>query len=250
MTFKPCLLVPCYNHGATLVALFERVRGHGVPVFVVDDGSDEATRRELERLAAAEPLLRLFRHPVNLGKGAAAMRAMREAAAAGFSHGLQVDADGQHDPDDVPRFFDLARACPDAVICGRPLYDESVPRARLYGRYLTHFWVWVETLSFAIADSMCGYRCYPLAPTIELIAGGLIPLRMDFDTAIVVRLYWRGLPVRNLPTRVTYPPGGISHFDALADNVRISKMHTRLVLGMLPRIPLLLWRRLRRPSPR
>ncbi|WP_028534765.1 glycosyltransferase family 2 protein [Paludibacterium yongneupense] len=248
MRFLPCLLIPCYNHGSTIAATIERLREYGYPIFLVDDGSDEVSRLELERVAAREPLLRLIRHPRNLGKGAAVMRAMREAHAAGHSHGLQVDADGQHALQDVPRFFELARRHPDTVVCGRPVYDDSVPRARLYGRYLTHFWVWVETLSFAIGDSMCGYRCYPLAPAVALIARGRIPLRMDFDSAMIVRLYWMGLPVRNLATRVIYPAGGLSHFDALRDNLRISKMHALLFCGMLPRIPMLLWRRLRRSA--
>ncbi|WP_198019636.1 glycosyltransferase family 2 protein [Pseudogulbenkiania sp. MAI-1] len=245
MSFSPCLVIPCYNHGRSMAAVLARLTPFGLPVWVVDDGSDAATRRELERLAAAEPLLHLHRLPVNGGKGAAVMHGMRLAHRAGFSHALQVDADGQHALDDVPRFLALAQARPAAVIAGQPVYDASVPKARLYGRYLTHFWVWVETLSFAIGDSMCGFRCYPLAATVSLIERVAIPTRMDFDIEIIVRLYWEGLEVVNLPTRVTYPADGLSHFDALADNVRISRMHTRLFFAMLPRAPALLRRRLK-----
>ena len=157
-------------------------------------------------------------------------------------HALQIDADGQHDVADVPRFLAAARAAPEAMICGRPVYDDSVPRARLYGRYLTHAFVWLETLSFQIQDSMCGFRLYPLGETCAEIARAPFPSRMDFDTEAAVRLFWRGVPVHNLPTRVIYPENGLSHFRMLRDNVRITAMHARLVLGMLPRAPRLIWR--------
>jgi len=136
-----------------------------------------------------------------------------------------------------------ARQHPDSLISGQPVYDDSVPKSRLYGRYVTHFWVWVETLSFSIRDSMCGFRVYPLKPCLALMAKHRLGLRMDFDTEIMVRLYWQGTRSRFLPTRVTYPADGVSHFDAVKDNIKISWMHTRLFFGMLPRIPFLLRQR-------
>lgn len=244
MTIRPCLIIPCYNHGPTMAAVLERVLPLGLAVYVVDDGSDSPTRGTLESLAQRHPQVCLHRLPVNQGKGGAVMQGMRLAHQAGYTHALQVDADGQHDLNDVGRFLDLAVRHPEAVIAGCPVYDSSVPKARLYGRYLTHVWVWIETLSFSIADSMCGFRCYPLAPTVALIDSVPIPRRMDFDIEIIVRLYWAGLSVINLPTRVTYPAGGLSHFDAWRDNLRISRMHARLAFGMLWRAPRLLWRRL------
>jgi predicted LPLAT superfamily acyltransferase len=242
--FSPCLLIPIYNHKDAIGATVAALAPYGLPIYVVDDGSDQATRATLARLAAHEPLIRLHRLAVNSGKGAAAMAGMRLALADGHSHALQIDADGQHNPADVPRFLACARAMPQAVVAGKPVYDDSVPRGRLYGRYITHFWVWIETLSFAIGDSLCGFRLYPLAATCALIERVALPTRMDFDTEIIVRLFWDGLPVQNLETRVTYPAGGLSHFDMWRDNLRISAMHTRLTLGMLPRLPRLLWRHL------
>lgn len=244
MSFAPCLLIPIYNHRESIGRTVERLAPHGLPILVVDDGSDAATQEVLTALAAAQPLVRLYRLPENGGKGAAVMHGMRAAQRAGFSHALQIDADGQHDAADVPRFLALGAAHPEAVICGRPIYDESVPKGRLYGRYVTHFWVWIETLSFAIGDSMCGFRLYPLAAACALIDAVRIPTRMDFDTAIAVRLYWRGVRFENLPTRVHYPADGVSHFDLWRDNLRITRMHTRLFFAMLPRLPLLLWRKL------
>ena len=242
--FRPCCVIPIYDHGATIRALVAALDAHGLPIYVVDDGSGEATQAELARVRGEFPRVRLSRLPRNRGKGAAVMHGMRAARADGMTHALQIDADGQHDPGDVPRFVARAAARPDAVICGQALFDHSIPKARFYGRYLTHFMVWIETLSFAIRDSMCGFRLYPLAAAGELIDQGVIPPRMDFDTAMVVHLAWRGAPIENLPTRVIYPAGGISHFRMLRDNLRLSRMHALLVIGMLVRLPLLLRRKL------
>lgn len=244
--YNPCLLIPIYNHKDSIARTVERLHVHQLPIIIVDDGSDAATRAVLAELAANSPEIRLFRLERNSGKGAAVMYGMREALALGYTHALQIDADGQHDTADVPKFIASSRARPEAVICGKPVYDASVPKGRLYGRYITHFWVWVETLSFAIGDSMCGFRLYPLASTCALIDEVTIPTRMDFDIAIVVHLAWRGLRFVNIPTRVTYPSDGVSHFDVLRDNVRITRMHTGLFFGMLPRLPLLLRRKLAR----
>ncbi|MDT8388846.1 MAG: glycosyltransferase [Thiogranum sp.] len=244
MRFKPCIVIPYYNHGATIGDMVARLSSYNLAVFIVDDGSDIATATALQELAAHQPLVNLSRLPENRGKGAAVMHGMRAAYRGGFTHALQIDADGQHDCNDVEHFLAAGRARPGAVICGKPIYDQSVPRMRLYGRYLTHVWVWIETLSFAIDDSMCGFRLYPLSLVIPLIDDIRISRRMSFDIEILVRLLWRGAPVENLATRVIYPKDGISHFDLVRDNLRISLTHTRLVFGMLLRSPRLLGRRL------
>lgn len=243
LTFSPCVLIPCYNHGVMMSRVLARLQPFGLPCIVVDDGSDDATRDELARLAAENSNLALIRLPVNAGKGAAVLRGMQAAADAGFSHAVQVDADGQHDIEDIPGLLALAKEHPTALISGQPIYDGSIPRSRLYGRWVTHVWVWIETLSLQLKDSMCGFRVYPVAPTLQLAQRVTLGKRMDFDTEVMVRLYWQGNTSYFIPTRVTYPLDGLSHFDALKDNLRISRMHTRLFFGMLPRIPSLLLRR-------
>lgn len=243
VTFAPCVVIPCYNHGAMMPQVLARLRSCNLPCIVVDDGSDAPTRRVLEQLAAQEPGLTLIRLTENAGKGAAVIRGLQAAAAAGFSHAVQVDADGQHAIEDIPQLLALAQAHPAALISGRPVYDDTIPRSRLYGRWITHIWVWIETLSLQLKDSMCGFRVYPIAPTLQLAQRVALGKRMDFDTEVMVRLYWQGNDSHFVATRVTYPADGLSHFDALKDNCRISWMHTRLFLGMLPRIPSLLFRR-------
>ena len=244
MSFTACILIPIFNHGRSIGATVKRLTPFALPIFIVDDGSDLETQQVLAQLSVDFPLVRLFRLPQNSGKGAAVMHGMREALAAGFSHALQIDADGQHDTNDVPRFLRMGEANPLALICGKPVYDDSVPKARLYGRYITHFWVGVETLSGAVVDSMCGFRLYPLVASCALINRVQLHTRMEFDIEILVRLAWDGLEFKEIDTRVVYPEDGVSHFDMWRDNLRISKMHTRLTCGMLLRFPLLLARKL------
>ncbi|WP_343722963.1 glycosyltransferase family 2 protein [Herbaspirillum seropedicae] len=246
---RTAVVIPVFDHEHAIGAVVAAVRSHGLPCILVDDGCSPGCAAVLRQLAAADPqAITLLVHPHNQGKGGAVMTGLRHAAAAGYTHALQIDADGQHDSADIPRFLATSQAAPQAVINGRPVYDESVPKGRLYARYLTHVWVWINTLSLEIVDSMCGFRLYPLAPTLQLIDRTTIGRRMDFDTEILVRLYWRGLRVHNLATRVRYPADGVSHFQVWLDNVLISRMHARLFLGMLLRAPLLLgrscWRRL------
>ncbi|MBA5205827.1 glycosyltransferase family 2 protein [Pectobacterium aroidearum] len=240
--FLPCVVIPCYNHGAMMASVLVRLAPLALPVFIVDDGSDAATQHVLAQLAAEHDGVTLIRLAHNSGKGAAVVRGIEAAAQAGFSHALQVDADGQHQIEDAPLLLDEAKTHPHCLISGRPRYDASVPKSRLYGRYVTHVWVWIETLSLSIKDSMCGFRVYPVDATVSLLSRKSLGRRMDFDTEIMVRLYWAGTPSRFIETAVTYPENGLSHFDALHDNLRISWMHTRLFFGMLPRIPVLLIR--------
>ena len=239
---NPCAVIPVYNHEGPLPAVVARLRQNGLPCLLVDDASSPACAAVIDRLAEQDAV-HLLRLPHNQGKGGAVMAGLREARRLGFSHALQVDADGQHDLDAIADFLAAARQMPDALICGYPQYDASVPKGRLYARYLTHVWVWINTLSLAIRDSMCGFRIYPLAPTLALIDTVAIGKRMDFDTDILVRLAWRDQPMRWLPVRVHYPADGLSHFRLWRDNALISSMHAKLFFGMLLHAPLILYRR-------
>ena len=125
---------------------------------------------------------------------------------------------------------------------GRPVFDESAPKLRLYGRMFSQLGAWVETLSLAIEDPLCGFRCFPLDATIRLIDEFPMGDRMDFDPEIAVRLYWEGLDIVSVPTAVRYHEGGLSHFAVGYDTWLIARAHARLIAGMLLRIPSLLRR--------
>src|SRR5690606_40040504 len=216
-------------------------------VFIIDDGSVEPAKSAISGLHDPKGGVTVHRRDENGGKGVAVMEGFRLAAAEGFTHVLQVDADGQHDLNALPAIIEIARIHPNSLVSGEPVYDLTVPLSRKFGRWITHLWVWLETLSTEITDSMCGYRVYPLARTLEVMESEPVGHYMDFDTEIMVRLHWRGTRVRMLPVLVTYPRDNISNFRLGADNWLITKMHTRLVFGMLRRLPELLERR-RRPG--
>ncbi len=227
-----------------IVPRVESILALGLPCILVDDGSEPRCAGTLDRLAAAHPdRVTLVRHPRNEGKGAAQLTGFARARDMDFTHALQIDADEQHTLEDIPSFLTLARQHPAAVIIGTPIFDSSVPATRLYFRYLTHILVWIHTLSFDIRDSMCGFRVYPVAPVLDLARRVRLGRRMDFDSEVLVRLRWEGAVIIGHPTRVRYPPDGVSHFRMLRDNVLMTRMHVQLFLGMLVRAPRLVARR-------
>lgn len=240
-----CILIPCFNHGRQLGAVLEKVSHYELPIVVVDDGSSAEQAELIKAAVDACPLASLKVKKNNSGKGGAVITGFREALSKGFSHALQVDADGQHNLSDIPKLLEASRNSTQAVISGQPEYDDSIPKSRLYGRYITHFWVWAETLSTEIKDSMCGFRVYPLAVCDKLISSTRLGTYMDFDVEILVRLHWQNVKIHFIPTKVSYPEDGSSNFDALKDNVRISWMHTRLWLGSLPRLPIIILNKFR-----
>ncbi|MGA8893231.1 MAG: glycosyltransferase family 2 protein, partial [Anaeromyxobacteraceae bacterium] len=204
-------------------------------VVVVDDGSGDEARAiatDLEHRGLAV----VRRHERNLGKGAAVKTGLATALKLGFTHALQVDADGQHDLDDVPRFLAASHESPEALVLGRPLFDASAPSVRRRGRLISIFWTTLETGGRVIEDPLCGFRVYPVAAALRAGARGD---RMEFDPEVAVRMVWQGTPVVNLPTRVRYlstQEGGVSHFRMFRDNVRMVLVHVRLVTGAILRL--------------
>jgi len=245
MPFRPCVVVPVFDHEHALPALVAGLRATGLTCWLVDDGSGPSCASAIDRCVAVNSgWLRVERLPENRGKGVAVLAGFRAAQRAGFTHAVQIDADCQHDPADIPRFVAEARAHPAAIVNGVPQYDASVPKSRFYGRYITNVLVWLYTLSLEVRDSMCGFRVYPLAAAVALDDAAPVGRRMQFDTDIIVRLHWSGVAVVNLKTPVTYPVDGVSHFDLLRDNLRMTGLHLRLACGFVLRLPMLVARRL------
>jgi glycosyltransferase involved in cell wall biosynthesis len=242
---KFCFIIPCYNHDLVIRDTVSALKKFSFPIFIIDDGSQTSTKEILQQIAQEFEHVELIQHVQNGGKGAAMQTGLAAAIEKNMTHALQIDADGQHDLNDLQAFIYEAKQHPKALISGKPVYDDTISKGRFYGRYITHFWVALETLSFKIIDSMCGYRVYPLAEYQKLINGAHLGKRMDFDIEVMVKLIWQDVDVRFVNTKVHYPEFGLSHFHAFKDNVLISKMHTRLFFGMLYRLPTLLLRKLR-----
>lgn len=228
---RPIVVIPTYDNPATIEDVTAAVQERGLDVVVVNDGSGPAALEALRRLERrGVPVLH---RATNGGKGAAVKTGLRWALEAGYTHALQVDADGQHALEDLPRLLAASRAQPDALVLSVPRYDETAPRVRRVARRIAIFWVHVATWfePGRITDPMCGYRVYPLAATVPLLAG--TGDRMDFDPEIAVRLVWSGAPVAEVPTRVRYfgpDEGGVSHYHAVTDNVLVSLMYARLCI--------------------
>lgn len=245
MKSQYCFVIPNYNHTQAIAHTVDDLVQYGLSIILIDDGSNVETQKILSDIAVQYELVTLYRREINGGKGAAVQTGLQLAHQMQMSHAIQVDADGQHNLDDISRLVECSKRHPQALISGRPVYDGSISKGRYYGRFITHFWVYIETLSFSIKDSMCGFRVYPLDAYMQLVSKVALGQRMDFDIEVMVRLYWQGLQVRFIPTKVLYPADGVSHFMVWKDNWLISKMHTRLFFGMLWRLPVLIARHFR-----
>lgn len=238
---KCCFVIPCYRHGATLGAVLARLRCYGIPSIVVDDGNAAEEKALIEAAVASEPGCVLVTRKKNGGKGRALNDGARKAWEMGYTHMFQIDADGQHDDSACKEFLALAAENQDAVICGYPVYDSTVPGARKKGREFSNIWARIVTLNPELKDVLCGFRIYPLAPYMELLSRHIIlDSHMGFDTDILVRLSWKGCRFIFRGVKVTYPEDGISNFRIFRDNAHISLTYTRLAAGMIPRLPRLI----------
>jgi glycosyltransferase involved in cell wall biosynthesis len=241
------ILIPTYNTGGKVLQTVWDARRIWQPVWVVVDGSTDGTLEALQALARDDPEIRVLALPRNQGKGAAILHGLREAEAAGYTHALTMDADGQHPTDKIHEFMAASAANPGAQILGLPVFDASAPRVRVHGRKLSNWCTELETLGAGIGDSLFGFRVYPVAPLRRIMERQPWMRRFDFDAEAAVRLCWRGVRPINLVAPVKYfrpEEGGVSHFRYLRDNVLLTWMHVRLILEGLVRLPFLLARRL------
>ncbi|MDD2663192.1 MAG: glycosyltransferase family 2 protein [Dechloromonas sp.] len=241
------VLIPSYNPGPAVLDTVRAARAQWTPVWVVVDGSTDGTAAQLQAMAASDPGLTVIVLPENRGKGAAVLEGIERAAAAGFTHALTMDSDGQHPAGLIPDFMAASQADPDAMVLGKPVFGPEAPALRVNGRKVSNGWANLETLWMGIGDSLYGFRVYPVAPLARIMRGNRFMRRFDFDPEAVVRLCWAGVRPLNLDAPVRYlsaDEGGVSHFKYLRDNALLTWMHTRLFLGFVLRLPLLILRRL------
>ena len=246
------VLIPSYNAGMQVYETVKAARQQWCPVWVVVDGSTDGTDQGLQAMASQDAGLKVFVLPGNQGKGAAVLRGLTEARAAGFTHALTMDSDGQHPAPLIPHFMRTSIQRPETMVLGRPVFDASAPLLRVRGRKVSNWWTNLETLGAGIADSLYGFRVYPVAALADVMAHQPWMRRFDFDTEAVVRLAWRGVKPVNVDAPVKYllpEEGGVSHFRYGRDNVLLTWMHLRLMLEFALRLPALVARRLMRRPP-
>ena len=221
-----CAIIPTYNNPQTIEEVVARVRVHIPDVVVVDDGSTEPNRQVLQRLADANQCQAVFR-PENGGKGAAVKTGLEWARDHNYDYALQIDADLQHNTDDIPRLVAAVGDPPETetLVLAQPVFDASAPKGRLRARQITVFFAMVETLGRKVGDPLCGYRVYPVDAALRVKARGDA---MDFDPEIAVRLVWEGVKVVHVPTPVVYlgaDAGGVSHYRGVRDTLLIAGAH-------------------------
>lgn len=234
-------VIPVYNHGEALEKVINQISSFNAPIIVVDDGNDEKNKAFISRIAKNCPLVTLIEHQKNGGKGLSIQDGIKKANEMGLSHVFQIDSDGQHDAERIPRFLEISQENPDAVVCGYPEYDESAPKKRVNGRKFANGWIHFVTLSKEIEDAMIGFRVYPVKSCAELLnKKNFIDKRMGFDIEILVRLFWEGVPVISESVKVFYPEDGVSNFRYFQDTMRISGTYARLCVGMFFRLPKLI----------
>ena len=241
------VLIPSYNPGPGVLETVRQARAQWAPVWVVVDGSTDGTDQRLLALAQDDPGLKVIVLPQNQGKGAAVLEGISLAAQAGFTHALTMDSDGQHPADLIPTFMAASQRDAGTMVLGKPVFGPEAPALRVNGRKVSNGWANLETLWMGVGDSLYGFRVYPIAPLIRVMRGNRFMRRFDFDPEAVVRLCWAGVRPVNIDAPVRYlsaEEGGVSHFKYLRDNTLLTWMHTRLFLGFVVRLPLLIWRRL------
>lgn len=229
MIVEICGLVPVYNNHQTIASVVKGLLEHLKHVIIVDDGSNDGTQVILDQLAASDEKVSVIHMPNNLGKGAAVQRGLKFAKEKNFAYVVQVDGDGQHNLDDVPRFINALQKSSGALVVGLPLFDDDIPFIRKHGRKLTNYMLALEMGTLAAPDGNCGFRAYPVQAICDI---GKMGERMDWDPEVLVRAHWAGIPVVQVPTKVRYlseEEGGVSHFRMVRDNVLHTWLHIRLL---------------------
>jgi glycosyltransferase involved in cell wall biosynthesis len=233
------VLIPSYNTGPRFPGTVREALAQWRPVWVVVDGSTDGSENLVLEQAKCDDGLRVLLLPRNRGKGAAVLAGAEAARQAGFTHALVMDADGQHPAESIAMFMSVSREQPDALVLGRPVFGPDAPAVRRQGRKLSVGLVRFEIGGDGIDDPLFGFRVYPLEALVRVMRATPFARRYDFDPEVAVRLFWAGLPTRNLPAPCRYlssAEGGISHFHYVRDNLRMIALHARLL------VELLLWR--------
>ncbi|MCB0393126.1 MAG: DUF2062 domain-containing protein [Bdellovibrionales bacterium] len=233
MIVRNLVCIPVYNNPDTVSDVVIRVLNScNLPVLIVDDGSSVPVERLLPQECQTDRVM-IHRFEKNQGKGSALKFGFHFALSKGYTHLISVDADGQHFPEDIPKFLSAIKFNPWSLIIGAREFKENVPGISKFGRKFSNFWVKYQT-ELVISDSQSGFRCYPLFHVQTL---NLQKSKYDLEIEILVKLLWSGVAIQEVPIQVYYAPGEerVSHFDKVKDNARISLLNAKLVIASMIR---------------
>jgi len=221
------IVIPVYNHGKSVQEVVEKCLQLRLPVIVVDDGSTDSTLHVLASLSG----ITVISHQKNQGKGASLLSGFA-AALRLADWAITIDADGQHDPEDVLSLISAIRAAPKGrrpLVIGKRegMEHGNVPWTSRWGRRFANFWVWASCGRW-LSDSQSGFRVYPLPEALHL---GTRARRYQFEVEILVRAVWHKIPIIEAPVHAIYgpPEERVSHFHPWLDFWRNTQTFARLI---------------------
>ncbi len=230
---KCCVLIPTYNNDQTLSKVIDGVLEYTDHVIIVNDGSTDQTGDLLNNYSHLE----IIGYPNNKGKGYALREGFKKARDLGFNFAITIDSDGQHFPEDLPKFIEEIEQQGNQLLIGaRNMTQENVPGKSSFGNKFSNFWFHLFT-GIKLSDTQSGYRLYPIR-TLEKTR--LFTNKFEFEVEVIVKAAWKGIEVKNIPIQVHYQKPGerISHFRPFQDFTRISLLNTYFfILAILFYIP-------------
>ncbi len=221
---RVAIVIPVYNHGTRISDVVSQVIPLGFPVFVVDDGSTDATPDILRGMAE----ITVLTHSQNKGKGAALLTGF-SAAQKSCDWAVSIDADGQHKAEDIEKLLQGVQGNTRSIVIGnrQGMNQDHVPWTSKFGRKFSNFWVWVSGGPM-VSDSQSGFRLYPLP---EVLGLDVRARRFQYEVEVLVKGHQQGIVVVEAPVQVVYQKGAerISHFHPWHDFLRNSQTFSRLI---------------------
>lgn len=214
---KNCVVIPVYNSPYIDEVIKDALK-YDYQLIVVDDGSDT-------KVSVPENVI-LITHKQNMGKGEAILSGAKKAKELGYDFFVTMDADKQHLASEIYKLIDAYK--PNSIVIGNRNFEhENVPDSSKFGRKFSNFWIKLETFK-TLGDTQSGFRAYP----VNILDLNIKNKRFDFEIEVLALHSYRGGEIIDVDTECYYPPSDerVTHFDKVKDNIRLSLIHTKLVL--------------------
>ncbi len=219
---KLALLIPAYNEGKYIEGVIENSSKYGMDIIIIDDGSIDSTASIVESLIPAySPHLKLIRHTKNLGKGQALITGFDYIKDNNYSGVITLDADGQHDTNEIINFLEVInKEDPDIIIGDRLGNTAGMPFIRLATNVFTS-WIISTIAGKKVSDVQSGYR-YLKTTALKKIK--LKTKNFDTEPEIILRAGWFDMEVLNVPIKTIYHDDFVSYVNPVKDTVKFFKL--------------------------